>query len=322
MFSRRRISYITTQLRQYPGFYARHLLTRTGFGSSALAKISPTGKPLLIASLPRSGSSWVLAVLATAPETLPMHEPILTALKKHRRRWPWFSLTVDDTIPLAIYARDAFLALPRHPPQKMLYHNRWCIRSRHRCRPLVKEVLLGLLPECIKRYTPTVILLTRHPLAVAESLVRTGTLDRIRIEYGKQDPHIKELFRDVPLYQAIGRLQAYLMQNFETELSWYKDIIRVSHEDLCLSPHQVFSNLFARTGLSWSEAVTKKIDELQSMHSEEATSTFRHTARLPGLIGTGLTEEERAQIKRGWLEYLNYWPDEHPAMIRKVTAGL
>ena len=322
MFSRRRISYITTQLRQYPAFYARHLLTRTGPGSSALAKISATGKPILIASLPRSGSSWMLAVLATAPETLPVHEPILTALKKHKKRWPWFSLAVDDTIPLAIYARDAFQALPRHPPQNMLYHSRWSIRSRHRSRPLIKEVLLGLLPEFIKRYRPTVILLTRHPLAVAESLVRTGTLDAIRIGYAKQNTRFNEFFRDVPLYQAIGRLQAYLIKNFEAELSGYDDIIRVTHEDLCLSPHREFSSLFTKTGLSWSEAVAKKIDELQSVHSEEPMSTFRHTTKLPALIGTGLTEEERAQVKRGWLEYVNHWPDEHPVMIGKATAAL
>lgn len=285
--------------------WARMPLIRTLGGS--------VGRPILIASLPRSGSTWNFSVLSAARETLPVFEPILFSGKSVEPWWPWF-LTNDRSLSvIQENASLAFQGIPRIPRYMLRHPERWGVIGRSKKRPLVKEVMLPDLPRYIDQFRPKIILLRRHPAAVAESMLRTGVLEDTRLAHAHADARIAPLFQDGSLLTSIGRLQGFLLKDFLAKIAGYEDIMHVSHETQCMNPRGVFREIFSFCDLSWSEAVELMLDRLNvdNEHAHREPHTFfqpiRATQRIPSRVGKDLTPHEREEVRTGWMEFNLPW---------------
>ena len=290
-----------------PTFYVRTWWAWLPQACRWVVRLNPTSNPILITSLPRSGSTWCLHVIGEAEETLPAYEPILNALKRYDRNWCWFSREPDDKVDYPTFCYNCFTGIPKGPSELYLAWHRWGIWSRQGRRPLVKETLLRSMPQCIKTYSPTVVMLRRHPAAVAESLIRSNVLSSIRLANAQRKPVFARLFEGVPIYQALGRLQGYLLSEFLSQCSHYEKLLIVSHEQLCTAPIPEFQKIFAHCGLKWSARIERKLARLSEVESPYPGTPQRITSTLPSRIGAGLTTQEITQVRKGWDEYGLPW---------------
>ncbi|MBK5965479.1 hypothetical protein CCR95_15625 [Thiocystis minor] len=166
----------------------------------------PFGPPLLIAGSSRSGTTWVLDVLATTYELRPIFEPLHPGAVKAARHYAWKYVPRDSDIPgmeeffLRIFSGDLSSLWTdfRVPPcdifprlstldrvdafkklfrewQRAIAQYRTCRTWRSRNHVIVKciraNLLLGWL---VSRFNAKVLLLVRHPGAVVESKLRLG----------------------------------------------------------------------------------------------------------------------------------------------------
>ncbi|WP_295405089.1 sulfotransferase [uncultured Thiocystis sp.] len=166
----------------------------------------PFEPPMLIAGSSRSGTTWVLDVLATTHELRPIFEPLHPGAVKDAQRYAWKYVPQDSDLPgmeeffLRVFSGDLSTLWTdfRVPPrdifprlstldrldafkkllkewQRALNQYRTCRTWRSRNPVIVKciraNLLLGWLAS---RFNAKVLLLVRHPGAVVESKLRLG----------------------------------------------------------------------------------------------------------------------------------------------------
>lgn len=187
-------------------------------------------RPVLVLSLPRSGSSWVGAVLATARGTEHRNEVMTQRLLRDdgdafRHVEPG---AVDAAVAAA--AADAF--------------------RRSWRRPVVKEVLPLLGSWLAARHDPVLVDLRRHPVAIAASHERLGwraaprERDRVPGEPGRR---LREVWDDLGPW---GRKVAYVAAvRRHVAATWGAGAVRVRYEDLRSDPRGRFDRLRTDVGL-------------------------------------------------------------------------
>ena len=133
--------------------------------------------PLLIISLPRSGSSWVGQILGLSDTSLYLREPIT---QEYLRSQPpgalsFFEFTSEeDPYIYQTFGDQAFNGTPSFDASVVVFPAQWR-PSRRKCRRVViKEVNPLVLKWYAERYRPRVIYLIRHPAAVANSFEKMG----------------------------------------------------------------------------------------------------------------------------------------------------
>jgi hypothetical protein len=149
--------------------------------------------PILLICYPRSGSSWLGEVLSYSPDLKYLREPVRQCLGQNHN---YHALIYPDrdlkTMLLTIrYADLAFSGLPAKGVKDLIFQPRvWDPGSNHRRRLLIKEVNPLAIEFYVKRYNPTVLILIRHPAAIADSFHRMGWLSQgweaFAFEYGKR----------------------------------------------------------------------------------------------------------------------------------------
>jgi hypothetical protein len=159
---------------------------------------------MLIAGSGRSGTTWVLDVIATTFQLRPVFEPLHPTAVKGAEPYAWRYLPADEDIPgMAQFVGDAFAGristlwtdfrvhprsifpylhdlrdlaswnLLRHDWMTAIRQYRACRTWRTRQRVIVKCIRANLLLGWIaKRFHAKVVLLVRHPGAVVESKLR------------------------------------------------------------------------------------------------------------------------------------------------------
>ncbi len=240
--------------------------SRYGRLSASLARLRPTaGPPVLVLSLPRSGSSWVGETLGFAPDALYLREPLSQGDPLFRRLGTVFSL--EDRPDLIARHRTladrAFAGCPSFPPEIVRFPDRWSWRDRPGRRVVVKEVNPLAGPWYASRYRPRVVFLVRHPVAVALSWSRKGWLD------------------DRPdSWASHGRFQAETLQQAMAGLDARRDQMQtLQYETVCANPLRAFQSLYQFVGLTWTEAVASYVES--------------HTGRLEPTDVFGTTRPSR-----------------------------
>ena len=208
-------------------FYIERVL-----GSRTFARAFPfRHPPALLLSYPRSGSSWIGKVLSTSPEIAYLREPINQACITEFEG----STVVDparDERTLEAYCRFGDLAFSGRPPVHVhnVVDSIWDFTPFRRSKRvlLIKEVNPLAAGLFVGRYSPKMILVARHPAAVADSYLRMGWLaadglEQFGYRYGKN---------------MEAALEACVEARGTT----------VRFEDIALHPREQFSRLFDYLG--------------------------------------------------------------------------
>jgi hypothetical protein len=221
---------------------------------------------VLVVGVPRSGTTWLAATLATTPGAVLMHEPDN----------PAFSADAEES--RALYGGYPVLRPgERVPEYEMLWDRgfgsaeasqltaarqgrRLGRRAANRPAAVVaKSVFAAFAMEWLMdRYAPRVVLIERNPIAVVASWMRLdfvigdlATRDRIRAEHVEPfdmpswDPALP---RSIQVSWAVGVLMSALRRQARDHPEWTV----VSHEELSADRSQV-RGLAASVGLDWSD---------------------------------------------------------------------
>jgi hypothetical protein len=293
------------------------LWARFGLVSSALARALPTrSPPLLIVSLPRSGSSWVGKTLGRASDALYLREPISQShLALNKRRGVVFNIDPSSLPPgYAASARAAFDGVPAFPANVVTFPGQWRLSARRRSRLVIKEVNPLALEWLIREYRPRIIYLIRHPAAVAASFARLGWLAEER------HPDMEARFSAQRLgltgadlgrvagspWAEHGALQALVMERALRTLADHDDHLVVRYEEICAEPVALFRRLFDFAGLRWDSGMEEKIvaeTELAEHNRYETYSTHRSSRTLIDSWRTEVAPDALAELKRAFLSF-------------------
>ncbi len=209
--------------------------------------------PVLLISFPRSGSSWIGQLLATASNAAYLHEPINRSCRDANR--PLASGDTPECNPVAMRtARLAFSGIPDFPEYIVRRPSQWGLLDRPRKKVVIKEVLLHLMPWLHEHYMPLTLLLVRHPNAIAQSYVRHGWLDA-------SDREACTAFA--------GRLKNELTSALSVTGS---HVFR--YEDFCLHPRETLATLFAHSDLHWTDATDQLLEETTRADEQETWQPY------------------------------------------------
>lgn len=235
------------------------------------------GPPVFLVSMPRSGSSWIGEMLGSSPDAAYLREPITQSCiaKGVFGQGRTVTCYVDPAAPPKIYervARDAFSGLPNFPPDIVPMPGQWPLRERSKRRLIIKEVNPLCLQWVIDAFRPKILLLLRHPVAVARSRHRLGW-GALGLEQKHAFP--PKLFARYPeakrilatandFWEKEGARQGLITRYAIDTLAGYKDGKTISYEEFCRNPLESFEKLYDFCGLTMTADARRRIED----HSE------------------------------------------------------
>ncbi len=272
-----------------------------GTAGFVLAKHLPTMQPpVLILSLPRSGSSWAGATLGRARNAMYLREPLTQGLN-HRGLFETTVFDVNPNDPPSVYAEcaaNAFAGFPAFPERIARFREQWSLTTRSTRRLVIKEVNPLAIKWLVRSYEPRVLFLVRHPAAVAASYKRKGW---------------RQLVTDND-WKRHGAYQGCAHRFALDSLEGYDDYRIVHYEALCANPLAEFSGLFHFCELTWDSYIEAFITGTTS--SEDSIRDRRVTRDSLAMIHAWREQVTRRQLRSlrsGYSMYDLPWyaDDEH-----------
>lgn len=280
--------------------------------------LPPQQPPVLVLSLPRSGSSWVGEVLGSASNALYLREPITQSYKQLGRNQPTV-LDIDPAHPdvdMARFANDAFNGIPDFFPDIIRDVSQWGLRSRSRRKVVIKEVNPLAAKWLTSAFNPFVILLVRHPAAVAASYQRLGwqnppladvsnSLERLKGGDGWQGA-LQSNSSD--FWTRHGLMQGGSLHYALSVLQDYPNKAVVRYEDVCLDPAGYFRELFRSAGLDWN-AQSGGLIRKKTIGDDQAGpySTSRDTKSMPRAWAAKVTRDEADRLRAAFSKFDLPW---------------
>lgn len=272
----------------------------------------PSRKPLLIVSLPRSGSSWVGTILGNAANALYLREPLNQSYLATGGKTTVFD--VDPRSPpedYALFAARAFNGVPVFPNGVVRNAANWSLFSRRGKGLVVKEVNPLALPWLLETYHPRVIYLVRHPAAVASSywqLGWRGTEEKLlqlgpRLMNGPFKRWQDVIQSASGFWQAQGIFQGAVLRLATDSLAGYGDYRIISYEAICSDPEGKLLGLLDFSELTVDESVRQQI--VDSSHGtnkgeQSAYTTRRNSLEMARAWKREVTEEQLAMVQAGF----------------------
>jgi hypothetical protein len=294
-------------------------------------------RPILLTGSHRSGSTWVGKMIASHPRIAYIEEPFNSHMRPDCPvRHMWHHVTDADAEQFRSYIGSLVefwpsWGGPHHPRlreaafQALLCH--W--RRLRGARPLLKDPIALFSAEWLaSTFDMDVVVLIRHPIAIASSLKRLGWafpfisfLVQPQLLKGPLAPFESEIRR---LYEtSVDVLEhAVLVWNIihHTILEYrrrHPDWIFLRHEDLSLRPVEEYRALFARLGLDFSPQVRRTVETHTSAeNAREAPAGEAHHLRRDSRQNVWnwthrLRPEEIALVRKGTEELAReFYPEE------------
>ncbi len=298
-----------------------NLIGWIGFGrfSSFIANlIPPKTPPVLILSLPRSGSSWVGEVLGSSSGALYLREPI-TQSNMQQRGADRAIISINTDHPashLQAYANNAFSGLPDFRPGIVHNVEQWKLGARSKSRVVIKEVNPLAVGWFVLKFQPKIIFLVRHPVAVASSYRKLGWINPhltdvksslSQINNAKQDWN--SLFANTSdFWTSNGLMQGGCLLYALTVLSEYSDATVVNYENLCKDPVDQFRVLFNFADLTWNHKTESLIQQKASGPDQKGEySTNRNTKAMANIWRGRVRVDEACRLREAYAQFNLPW---------------
>lgn len=269
---------------------------RWGFASRYIAKLwKPHNPPVLVLSLPRSGSSWVGEMLGAATDALYLREPVTQgdAMFYHLG-------TVIDPNALEIepvyrsLADKAFIGWPDFEDSIVRFPQQWRLIWRRPRRVVIKEVNPLACAWYAQHYQPRIVFLVRHPAAVATSWRKLGWLGSSVDDWAKNGAHQGRALR-----AACDALAQYALH------------CTISYEALCLDALSEFKRLFDFAGLIWDDQIRERIRRKSQGEWVDGEHTSRVSAKMIDAWRNDVEADLLAALKEAYLPFdLPWYCDE------------
>lgn len=205
--------------------------------------IRPKGPPVLVLSIPRSGSSWVGEMLGSASDAMYLREPVTQSDPEVNRRVVFDPYQEPALLPAVRRLADlAFGGVPDFPEKVVIRPHQWGLKTRRSKRVVIKEVNPLACRWFVDRYRPRVVTLLRHPAATAMSSQNQAWLGTSPDDWAVR-----------------GRDTGRAWLAMADALDGYADCRTVFFEQLCRDPVTNYRDLFAFAGLTWDDAAEAKV---------------------------------------------------------------
>ncbi len=253
---------------------------------------------IFMISYPRSGSTWISSILGFSPDLAYLFEPVTTAFIE-KTKTKHFYLPTDDDSDFSLYAELSDQAFKGIPPTTVNFpivkslKDFW-LPNRKYLRLLIKEINPQATAFFINRYAPDVIVLLRHPAAVAESHERMGHLV------------------DIMDFESFG-YQYGTMLSQTIEVSNDSNPIIIKYEDFAQQPEFEFRQLFAQLNVR----VPSNFDEIIGEYcNTELNTTSPHQIKRVSSVqadkwrGRFSTDKIEAVMRGYFRSQLPYYREE------------
>lgn len=279
------------------------------------AALPPLPPPILIMSLPRSGSSWVAEIMGAAKEALFLREPINQGHLAAGGATTVFDIDPASPPPhYAMLAARAFGAIPVFPAGCVRDTAQWGLRRRTQRHALIKEVNPLALEWLLAIYRPRVIFLVRHPAAVARSYEKLNWLnaeDKLaelgeRLMQRHLHPWRALIDGASGFWQAHGVFQGAVHHVAMEILKDHPDHRIATYESLCAAPETGFQALFEFAGLTFDETIRTQIAEHAGgpgRHDVGTYGTRRNTHEMAVSWKSRLSGAQLAALRSGYTAF-------------------
>lgn len=253
---------------------------------------------VLLAGGGRSGTTWVMEVINAGRD----HRVVFEPFASHRLRFlPGFSrqqyLRPDEDDPRVAAVMDRVVE-GRYRSWWTDQHNRTFVCRRRLIKAIRANLCLGYIRHRYPRMP--MILLIRHPCAVASSMLRLGYgryplsvfLDQPALVEDHLAP-LQDLIRSTDDEFDIRIVQWCIQHTVLLSQLAEGDVHLMFYEELCDDPHQRFEALFAHLGRSFDGAAREAVHRPSRL-------TGRHSAILRGSPSVDAWRKgvSRDQLKR------------------------
>lgn len=266
--------------------------SKLGSLSTFLAyQIKTQNPPILVLSLPRSGSSWVGITLGSAANALYLKEPLTVSHLMTYGPASEVVFEVDPLSPPEVYRQSAYAAfsgIPAFPSRIVIYPSQWRFLGRGHRHLVIKEVNPMAGPWLLQQYHPRLVFLVRHPAAVAFSYKKKGWISG-------------------PVGTKFGEQQGYGLRKVLDSLRNYDDYRVVLYEELCVRPMEIFRDLFNFADLTWDNNIEVLIQDRTSRNVEVSGTTHRVSYNMVRSWKGQLRKEELENLRTGYECYGLPW---------------
>ena len=279
-----------------------------------LSNLQMSEKAIFITGHGRSGTTWIGNTFSQAPGVLYYNEPCNPDAVRGGNYSDWFRYVRPDE-------NDSFFESCLESSFKGLitYRSNWLKQRPYRrllpgYRVVIKEVASLMSLEWVyKSYQPKVLVVVRHPCAVALSEINKGTpVERPIMEMLRQtdllEDHLKPYIsimksakRPYEIYGAVWGARNRVIANLIPHYPEWKVIF---YEDLCKNPLVCFYELFDHFNLNWGSKVKKFINRTTT---EEELGTYSVSKVTDKQINKWKKEMSRSEIEqvRSFVEPFN-----------------
>lgn len=299
------------QLRAYSQSPSPVWWAKYGYFSKTLASsLPPARKPILVLSLPRSGSSWVGSILGSSSNALYLREPITQTYVNCAN-------TIISTIDIrlndlpATYkssADSAFSGLPVFPEAIVRVPSQWSLFERTKRTLVIKEVNPLALAWFIDQYQPKIVYLIRHPAALAYSWhALKWVVPPINQRVARENSKSKSTEHKEPadtFWSLHGAFQASILKYALNILDNYEDKTLITYEDICLNPRESFLRLYDFCDLKWDSGVELEIQKCTTSANPYQAGQYgecRESSSLARRWETLISEEQLIEVRDAYL---------------------
>lgn len=259
----------------------------------------PSGRPVLVMGVARSGTSWCGLSLTEGPDTVYLREPVTTALIRRPDLGMLTLESLEATADLQALGDASFRGCVRCFDRGVAVKPREWLGWTQR-RVVVKEVVPLALTSIVGRYDPDVVGLVRHPAAVLASFLGRGWTSLTPRHFSRSMEPVRRL--EGPVEQIggyIGLLERRLVE--QTQDLGIPDAL-VRYETLAAAPVREFQAIYARLGLAWDDRVQAAVAERASgqLRGRGINDTNKVSATRVDRWRSQLTLDQRTRVQRGY----------------------